>query len=110
MTRVRRLLLVLAALASIALLNSGQSLGDNTKKDGLLPQDSVKPAGNDLQPAPLDAEAALAKSKFDMATLLTYQPANGDPYFALQVKPDLAAAPRRPRDYLVMVATDASQA
>ena len=38
------------------------------------------------------------------------QPAQGDPYFALQVKPNLGHVPPRPRAYLVRDSTDASQA
>jgi len=113
MTRVRRLLMVLAGLAGIAILSSGHSWGDNTKKTDrttLLPKDSVKPPSVAPKLDGADAEAAMARSKFSEAPLLTYQPTAGDQYFALQVKPQLAVTPRRPRDVLLMVSTDASQA
>src|SRR4051794_35693774 len=109
MTRVRRLMAVLAGLGLLAVVCSGNSWGDDPKKnDGakLLPKETVQKA----EQKPADAEAVLAQSKFAEAPLLTYQPVQGDPYFALQLKPSLAAVPRRPRDYLVLVCTDASQA
>src|SRR4051794_5674632 len=109
MTRVRRLLVVLAGLAVIAVVNSGPSWGLNPQKNDpnkLLPKGKAQQA----EAKPADAEAALAQSRITGAPLLTYQPAKGDPYFSLQVKPNLGAVPRRPRDILLVLSTDASQA
>ena len=39
----------------------------------------------------------------------SYQPVKGDAYFALQVQPKLEPAPARPRDYLIMLSTAATQ-
>jgi hypothetical protein len=105
-------MMVLAGLAGIAMLSSSQSWGDNTKKleRANLPTDIVQPRNAEQKPVGADAEKALAQSKFAEASLLTYQPVAGDPYFALQVKPSLSAGPRRPRDILLLVSTDASQA
>jgi hypothetical protein len=51
----------------------------------------------------------LGSGRFSKSTLLSYD-AHGDRFFALQLKPDLPAAPARPRDILVMIDTSASQA
>lgn len=110
MTRVRRLAALLAALAGIAVLSSAQSWGDNSKTKGpaLLPRDAGKPVN--LQAAPADIEVNKVQSRFAQAPVFTYRPLQGDAYFALQLKPELPAGPRRPRDLLIMVSTDASQA
>jgi tetratricopeptide (TPR) repeat protein len=52
----------------------------------------------------------LAVSRFSEQTFVTYTSAKGEGYFALQLKPALDAAARRPRDYAVLVDTSASQA
>jgi len=51
----------------------------------------------------------LAVTKFTKLPALTYKSTTGDTLFAWQVKPELAAAPARPRDVLVVVDTSASQ-
>src|SRR5207253_1048934 len=53
--------------------------------------------------------AEAADSRFTAAGVVTYQPVNGDLYFALQLQPKLEAVPRRPRDILIMMSTAATQ-
>src|SRR5438045_1594871 len=107
MTNVRRLLAVAAALAVAAILSSrtwGEPTGQVRKS--ILPGDGGRPAAD----KGADPESALAQSKFEQGGVLTYRPVEGDAYFALQLKPALAPAPRRPRDYVIVVSTSASQA
>src|SRR5947209_2239177 len=99
MTKVRRLMVVLAGLAVTAVLSS-QLWGDPLQKGRppILPGDGSRPAGVGAR----DGEADLAKSRFAEGGVLVYQPKDGDPYFALQLKPKLDPVPRRPRDYLFL--------
>jgi hypothetical protein len=110
MTRVRRLLAVAALLAVSAVLTSSRSWGDpGDRKDRarLLPDAAARPAA---AAAPADAEAALALAKFARGGVVTYQTTDGDTLFAAQVKPALEPVKPRPRDYLIMICTSASQA
>ncbi len=52
----------------------------------------------------------LAQSRFSALPTVTYRLRNGETLFAWQVKPVIAAAPARPRDFVVVVDTSASQA
>jgi hypothetical protein len=52
----------------------------------------------------------LVASKFSDNKVLTYKTAAGETLFALQVQPALPPAEARPRDYLVLIDTSASQA
>ena len=63
----------------------------------------IKPDGNKV----IDE---LAVTKFSQLPALTYQVRSGETLFAWQIKPTLEAAPVRPRDFLIMVDTSASQA
>jgi tetratricopeptide (TPR) repeat protein len=109
MTKVRRLTAVLAGLALTAVLSS-QLWGDGPtgRKDRppLLPGDGTRLAGDQAA----DPESALARSKFGQGGVVTYKPAQGEPFFALQLQPKLQPTPRRPRDYLVLVSASAGQA
>jgi len=49
-------------------------------------------------------------SKFTNRPAVAYQSLDGSVYFALQVKPELAAVPARPRDIQILVDASASQA
>src|SRR5262249_40704468 len=51
----------------------------------------------------------MAATKFAGSPLVTYRTQAGETLFALQLHPDLAAAPARPRDILFLVDTSASQ-
>src|SRR5437899_2617393 len=109
MTKARRLLAVAAVLAAAAYVSSSPSWGepaDHNDRTPLLPPDGNRPAA---ARATEDAEAALMRSKLDRAAVVVYQPTAGDTLFALQLKPTLDAAKPRPRDYLIMVCTSASQ-
>jgi tetratricopeptide (TPR) repeat protein len=109
MTKVRRLAAVLAGLAVAAVISSqlwGQNPTGRKDRPALLPNDGTRLAGENAA----DPESALARSKFTQGGVVTYQPAQGDPLFALQLKPKLEPTPRRPRDYLVLVSTSAGQA
>jgi hypothetical protein len=55
-------------------------------------------------------EQELAHSKFSEKGVLTYRMQNGQELFALKVQPKLDSTGARPRDYLVMIDTSASQA
>jgi hypothetical protein len=57
-----------------------------------------------------DVNAEEIGSRFAQQTVVTYQPANGDEYFALQLKAILPPSQPRPRDVLVLIDTTASQA
>src|SRR6516225_1778369 len=98
MTNVRRLLFVAAGLAVTALLAS-RLLGDNPRgrkdRPPLLPDGGTRPAAEQAA----DPEAALARSKFSQGGVVTYRPAQGNAYFALQLRPKLDPTPRRPRNY-----------
>src|SRR5687768_8391356 len=48
--------------------------------------------------------------RFTHRPAVAYQAQDGSVYFALQVRPDLPAAPARPRDIQIMVDHSASQA
>ena len=48
--------------------------------------------------------------RFTAKPAVAYQSRDGDVYFAVQVKPDLPAAPARPRDIQILIDHSASQA
>src|SRR5438045_1916900 len=105
MTNVRRLMVVVGGIALTAMISSSYLRGDvpgGGKKTNLPPEpNEVK--GD-------DEDVFDTSSKFDKLPLISYEPLKGDPLFALQLKPDLPDAPRRPRDILIVVSTTASQA
>src|SRR5581483_41833 len=98
MARIQRLLVVAAGLAATAFFSVPTTSGQAAKKGAVV-----------IPPSPPAAEEALADSKFAEAALVTYKPLEGDTLFALQVKPELKAPPRRPRDYVIMVSSSATQ-
>jgi hypothetical protein len=104
MTRLRRLLAVVAFLGVATWISSslqGQS-GKKAAGTGTTPQ---------ITPAKQTSQLAEAgDSRFAAAGVQTYQPLKGDAYFALQLQPTLELAPARPRDYLIMLSTAATQA
>ena len=78
-------------------------------------QSGKKAAGTGTTPqlTPANQASQLAEagdSRFASAGVQTYQPVKGDAYFALQIQPKLDPAPARPRDYLIMLSTAATQA
>jgi tetratricopeptide (TPR) repeat protein len=54
--------------------------------------------------------AAEVASRFTLKPAVAYESRDGGVYFAVQVKPDLAAAPARPRDIQIVIDHSASQA
>jgi hypothetical protein len=102
MTGMRRLLAVTAFLG-LAVILSSATQGQPGKKSG---------TGTTPQLTPSREVSLLAESgdsRFTQPGVQVYQPVKGDPYFALQVQPKLAAQPARPRDILIMLSTAATQ-
>ena len=102
MTRLRRLLAVSAFLGVAAWIASSTQ-GQSGKKAG---------TGTTPQSTPAKQVSQLSEpteSRFAVAGMQTYQPVKGAAYFAMQVQPKLDAAPVRPRDYLIMLSTAATQ-
>jgi hypothetical protein len=107
MTYVRRLRAVGAILALAAVLTTSHVWGDPANKTS----EKRRVGSKRTTPAKADQDFVedLASSKFAKGGVLTYRTTGGDVLFALQLKPKLEPAPSRPRDYLVMVDTSASQ-
>jgi hypothetical protein len=103
MTKVRRLLAIATFLGVVAIVSSGLQ-GQQGKKAG---------TGTTPQASPASKVSQLAEavdSRFTLPGVLTYQPIKGDISFALQLKPKLDPTPRRPRDFLILISTSATQA
>src|SRR5437870_11307594 len=105
MTTKRRLGAVGAVLALAAAVTNSQVWGDGDRK----PQPQPITSGCRVSPDKGDRPLAedLASSKFTGKAVITYQTADGNTLFALQVKPKLEVGPPRPCDYLVVVDTSA---
>src|ERR1700688_4226455 len=102
MTNARRFLAVIAFLGLAAYVSTTLQ-GQPGKK---APAETVTtPQNTPAQHVSLLAEAT--ESRFALPGVITYQPVNGDLYFALQLKPKLDPTPRRPRDILIMLSTAA---
>ena len=63
-----------------------------------------------LNPAGVKLSDDLMTNRFSKQPVLTYETTTGETLFALQVKPNIKAAAARPRDYVLVVDTSASQA
>src|SRR5437660_1096217 len=102
MTEGRRLLAVGAILALAAIVSYSHVWGEPARNKEL---DKWRAEGD--KPAPTAAERALgedlAASKFAQNVVVTYRTQEGETYFALQVKPELARPAARPRDFLVLI-------
>jgi hypothetical protein len=107
MTRIRRLLAVTAILALTAVFTSSHLWGDSGSKPRTRPPIPGGKIAPDTPAASLGED--LASSKFAKGGVLTYRTKHGDTLFALQLKPQLDRVPDRPRDYLILVDTSASQ-
>ena len=101
MTKIRRFLAIVAFLGIAAIISSSLQ-GQPGKKGGTTPQ--ITPA------AQVSQLAEATESRFTAPDVITYQPVNGDRYFAMQIKPALKPAADRPRDILIMMSTAATQA
>ncbi|HZZ78015.1 MAG TPA: hypothetical protein VFE62_05835 [Gemmataceae bacterium] len=103
MTRLRRLVAV-SALLGLAVWVSSSLQGQSGKKPAGVATPQIVPGKAVSQPAePTD-------SRFASSAIQTYQPIKGDAYFAMPVQPKLEDVPVRPRDYLIMLSTAATQA
>lgn len=105
MTRNHRFALIATAFLGVAVVITWTYVhGDGIKKSPL-------PVTNGSISGKFERlEQELAHSKFSESGVLTYQMQDGRELFALKVQPKLEAPASRPRDYLVMIDTSASQA
>src|SRR5262249_27847109 len=106
MTRIRRFLAVGAVLALAATFTTSQLWGEPDQLKG------KKDAGKGARPAPPKVEPPPADDAPDRLTqdpVLTYHAKDGTKYFSMQVRAKFDAPPPRPRDWLIMVDTSASQ-
>jgi hypothetical protein len=107
MTSVRRLKVVGAALALAAIVTNQHIWGEAADQ-----APSRRPTAQRFNPPDQSDENLaedLANSKFAKENVLSYRTTEGDVLFALQLKPKLEPTAVRPRDYLVMIDTSASQ-
>jgi hypothetical protein len=111
MTYVHRLKAAGATLALAAVLTNAHVWGEAAAGSpaGRHLGEAKAPSRPTQQDAAKDVADDLANSKFAQGGLLVYRTTGGENLFALQVKPRLEPASARPRDYLVMVDTSASQ-
>ncbi len=103
MTKVRRLVVVIGFLGIAAVLSTASKGQPGKKPAGLVTTPQLTPAKEVSQ------LAEATESRFSQPGIVTYQPIQGDLYFALQLQPKLDKAPDRPRDILVMMSTTATQ-
>ena len=106
MTTVRRLTLLSAFLALVALLTTAHVWGESGKT-----KDKLRPDRNEPAPVKVQNKLAedLAHTKFSGKNVVTYQTLDGTMLFGLQVQPKLDAVAARPRDLILMVETSAGQ-
>jgi tetratricopeptide (TPR) repeat protein len=109
MTALHRFL-VFGALVGLVAWISTPTQGEPTPGKTRL-EASVKPIVPTQPTAQAkDFEAELAASKFAAQPVHVYEPVAGPLVVGMQIKPQLPAAPTRPRDYLILVSTSAAQA
>jgi len=114
MTKVRRLLAVLALCAAAAWVTS-YTLGQTASKKaatGKAEPGAQLPSGavTKTASAPKSAADDETPDRFAPGGVVSYQPVQGDLYFALQLQPKLDPAKRRPRDFVIVVSKSATQA
>src|SRR5438128_4398397 len=107
MTYVRRLKAAGAVLALAAIFTNSHVWGEVDKKSPQKGHSAKVKASPEK--ADRDITEDLANTKFAQASVLTYRTSGGETLFVLQIKPMLDPVGPRPRDYLVMVDTSASQ-
>src|SRR5262245_23363555 len=106
MTNVRRLLVVGAILALAALISFSHVWGDPARD-----KEKFRPGGG----APSDRGGFLlgenlALTKFTDQPVVMYRTLDGETLFALQALAKIDPLPARPRDFLILIDTSASQA
>ena len=99
MTFLKRLKWFSATLAVAGVVTSAAVWGDVSRKPAALPG---------VKSGKLFSEGLVGK--FTNRPAVSYRTQDGDTYFAVQVKPELAAVPVRPRDIAILVDVSASQA
>src|SRR5437016_8711529 len=103
MTSYHRFGIATSILGVVAIITWTHVRGDGSKKS------SLQISNGSLSGKIVGLEEDLAHSKFSEKRVLTYKKQDGQQLFALQVQPKLEAPAARPRDYLLMVDTSASQ-
>jgi tetratricopeptide (TPR) repeat protein len=106
MTTIRRLVALCAVLSLAVVYTCADVWGGNDEKSK---QDRRLSTGKSTGRDESNFTEELAASKFAGGGMLTYRTRDGAQLFALQIKPEIGSLPPRPRDYLVMVDTSASQ-
>src|SRR5438132_6186345 len=103
MRRTRKFVVIVSALW-IAIVTAAHLLGEPAKP--------VDPGKKFVENAPRDKDllSELDATKFLERPLITYKAKDGTTFFALQLKPALAPADARPRDYVILLSTAASMA
>src|SRR5206468_10362953 len=104
MTSYHRFGIATSILGVVAIITWTHVRGDGSKKS------SLQIANGSISGKITGLEEDLAHSKFSEKRVLTYKKQDGQELFALQVQPKLEAPAVRPRDYLLMLDTSASQA
>ena len=113
MARVRRLTAVLAAFSRDCgsefriIVGRPREEGQSRHAAAREQRQTSRPRGETGRGRRRDGAGPVEIRRGGAAHLPTH---HGDAYFALQVKPSLTTGPRRPRDYLLLVSADASQA
>jgi len=108
MTTVRRLMVLGAVLALVAIITRTPLMGDPTDNDPLRSKLSSDKSGKN-QTAEQTLEQ-VAAAKFAQDGVLTYEKKDGGLLFAVKVQPKLDAIAAIPTDYAILVDTTASQA
>src|SRR5262249_19515532 len=99
MALLNRLKWVSAGLVVAGVITTAAVWGDPARE---------RPAAPTVSPTKLFSNELVGR--FTNKPPVAYEPADGGVYFALQVKPDLPAAPARPRDIQIVIDHSASQA
>jgi hypothetical protein len=113
MLAVRRLIAVGAVLALAGILAGSQLWGESPGRDGEQTKNLHGSGGlrkDNANAGDRRFAENLGLSRFSDKPLVLYRTEEGETLMALQVKPQLAAAPARPRDYLILIDTSASKA
>src|SRR5438105_10620803 len=107
MTYVHRLKAAGALLAVAAVITNAHVWGEPTKQTKIKRRAVEKISLSSKED--LDTADEYVSPKFANGGTLTYRTTGGELLFALQLKPKLDPVPVRPRDYVVVVDTSASQ-
>ncbi len=107
MTSLRRLAVVSTVVGAVAAFSSANLWGN---PDTPKPKETIQNGSKSIAPATNQSLSEdLAETKFATRKVVSYRTRNGDILAALQLKPNLASMPARPRDIVFLVDTSASQ-